>query len=96
VVSAVAFSPDGRFVATASDDETARVWETATGKEVYTLSGHEGPVRCVAFSPDGKRLATGSDDGTARLWLLDPLPAALRRKPRELTGPERQRFEITD
>jgi WD40 repeat protein len=93
-VNDAAFSPDGRLVATASDDETVRIWEVATGREVYTLTGHEGPVRAVVFSPDGKRLATASQDGTARVWLLDLVPAALARKPRQLTEPERRRFEV--
>jgi WD40 repeat protein len=94
VVHWAACSPDGRLMATASEDETARIWETATGKEVYTLTGHQGAVHRVAFSPDGRRVVTASEDGTARVWLIDPLPTALRHKPRELTEPERKRFEI--
>jgi WD40 repeat protein len=72
-VGAVAFSPDGTLLATASDDKTARLWEVATGTEVAQLR-HDGKVYRVAFSPDGTRLATVSDDKTAsydktaRLW----------------------------
>ena len=65
----VAFSPDGTWLATASNDATARVWEAATGKEVARLP-HEDSVLAVAFSPDGKWLATASKDGTARIWEL--------------------------
>ena len=67
-IESVAFSPDGKFVATASDDRTARLWEIATGKDIRQFIGHEGQVKSVTFSPDGKYLLTGSDDTTARLW----------------------------
>ena len=66
----VAFSPDGRLLATASSDETARVWDPATGGCLRTLTGHTLPVHAVAFSPDGRLLATASDDKTARVWEL--------------------------
>ena len=77
----VAFSPDGRLLATASLDGTARLWDPATGEHRRTLTGHTGWVHGVAFSPDGRLLATASDDGTARLW--DPASGEHRRT---LTG----------
>ena len=64
----VAFSPDGRLLATASKDKTARLWDPATGECLRTLTGHDDFVRGVAFSPDGRLLATASNDKTARLW----------------------------
>jgi WD40 repeat protein len=88
------YSPDGRLIVTGSDDETARVWDAATGQELCTLVGHEGAVYHAAFSPDGRRVATASADGTARIWLLDLVPVAERRKPRDLTAGERRRFEV--
>jgi WD40 repeat protein len=62
------FSDDGRRVATASWDRTAKVWDASTGRELLTLAGHEHRVLDVAFRPDGRRLATASQDNTVRIW----------------------------
>mgnify|MGYP006266760663 CR=1 FL=1 len=56
-VLCVAFSPDGKLVASGSEDLTVKLWDAATGKEVATLEGHDGHVQCLAFAPDGRRLA---------------------------------------
>jgi WD40 repeat protein/tRNA A-37 threonylcarbamoyl transferase component Bud32 len=62
------FSPDGLAAATASGDQTVRLWEAATGKVIHTLTGHKGSVLSTAFSPDGQRLASGGEDKAIRIW----------------------------
>ncbi|KFZ20614.1 hypothetical protein V501_00012, partial [Pseudogymnoascus sp. VKM F-4519 (FW-2642)] len=67
-VWAVAFSPDGKQIASGSDDETIKLWDVRTGGLQKTLAGHSGRIRAIAFSPDGKQIASGSDDETIKLW----------------------------
>jgi len=87
-VYGVAFSPDGRLLASGGRDWTVRLWDPATGEHLRTLTGHAGTVRGVAFSPDGRLLASGcgdrrllADDRMMRLW--DP---ATGEHLRTLTG----------
>ena len=70
-VTSVAISPDSSLTLTGSDDKTVKLWETATGKELLTLEGHDESIQSVAFSPCGKFALTGSIDTTARIWSLE-------------------------
>ena len=90
-VNSAQFSPDGRFVLTASDDGTASLWQLTlpegdedvvpAGEVIRTFTGHTDRVRFAAFSPDGTQVVTTSDDKTARIWT-----AADGQLVRELTG----------
>jgi len=66
-VLSVSFSPDGKYVVSASLDHTARVWEAATGKEIARMT-HDDTVYSAAFSPDGRYVVSASLDHTARVW----------------------------
>jgi WD40 repeat protein len=67
-VLAVAYSPDGRRLASASAFGTVRLWDTSTWKQVRTIEAHPISVQCVTFSPDSRVLATGGREGSIRLW----------------------------
>jgi RNA polymerase sigma factor (sigma-70 family) len=81
-VSAVAFSPNGKILASGGGDHLIRLWEPATGRPIRLLAGHVTTINAIAFSPDGKILASAGSDQTVRLWdpdkgreICDPIPA---------------------
>lgn len=67
-VTSIDWSPDGRTLASGSEDNTVKLWDIAANQELRTLEGHSGGIRCVAWSPDGLTLASGSYDNTVKLW----------------------------
>lgn len=67
-VQSVKYSPDGKFLATASMDSTAKLWDASTGKEIMKFEGHTEGILNLAYSPNGKYIATGSLDHTTILW----------------------------
>ncbi len=67
-INSAAFSPDGQRIITASDDNSARIWDAQSGNEISQLTGHSSLVLSAAFSPDGQRIITASHDNSARIW----------------------------
>ncbi|MCA2659803.1 MAG: serine/threonine protein kinase [Microcystis sp. M049S2] len=80
-VLSVVYSPDGGYLASGSWDNTTKIWEVATGKELRTLTGHSIGVMSVVYSPDGRYLASGSVDDTIKIWEV-----ATGKQLRTLTG----------
>jgi WD40 repeat protein len=83
-IEAIAFSPDGRFLATAGDERPIQFWEVATGKECFALKRRQERIESIAFSPDGKILASGDAEGVIYLWEVST--GKVRRRFKEHQG----------
>jgi WD40 repeat protein len=79
-VSAVAWTKDGKTLASGSYDNTVKLWEIPSGQLIATLEGHTAPVHAVAWMADGKTLASGSSDKTIRVWKApDKKPSSTKK-----------------
>ncbi len=72
IITSVAYSPDGNYILTSSQDDTARLWDIKTGNTVRIFAAHTDDIWSVVFSPDGQTITTGSFDTTARIWKANP------------------------
>lgn len=90
----MAFSPDGKRIASASNDQTVKVWDAQTGQDSLTLRGLTSYVTSVAFSPDGKRVSARDDKCVWKTWDpvtgrgLPPLPLPAARESQSVLGPD--------
>jgi WD40 repeat protein len=88
-VNIVAFSPDGKMLASGSVDSSVKLWNLAMGHEVATLRGHRDGIFALAFTPDGDTFISGSRDKTLRFWRAPSWEdiAAAEAKPRGAAKP---------
>jgi WD40 repeat protein len=82
-IKGLAYSPDGKLLATGGNEGTVKIWEASSGKELFEFKSHFKAVFALTFSPDGTTLASGSDDNTIRLW-------------NTATGKELSKYELPD
>ena len=98
-VNSAMFSSDGKYIVSASQDKTVKIWDIATGKELQTLEGHTSYVNFASFSPDSKYIVTASDDKTIKIWdfpsfqdLIDDNYELFKEYP--LTPEERRKYYL--
>ena len=99
-VNSVSFSPDGTKIVSASEDNTIRIWDVKTGKQIgEPLTGHTRAVNSASFSPDGTKIVSASQDGTIRIWNYPSLQKLInqtreRCKNRKLTPEDRKMYYL--
>ena len=74
-VRAIAWSPDGKRIASTSEDKAVQIWEVAKGKQIATYRGHTDWVDIVMWSPDGKRIVSASKDNSVQVWSAEHVPS---------------------
>ncbi len=84
-VKTLAFSPDGKILASGSRDNTIHLWNTETEGEIAILRGHSKEIYILRFSADGSTLVSGSGDGTILLWDRDKIVASGKSRDQEVT-----------
>jgi WD40 repeat protein/transcriptional regulator with XRE-family HTH domain len=92
--SGIAFSPDGKWIASSGNDSTIKVWDAETGADIFTVTGHTGPTFGVLFSSDGGSLITSSVDSTVKVWVL-PKPGEAIPEPLTLYGNTGAVYRVT-
>jgi WD40 repeat protein len=98
-VGSIAWSRDGSKLATASDDQTVKVWDAETGRELFTLRGHQASVTGIAWSPNGQHLASVGSDNVAQVYVINQvelLRLVRSRITRDLTPDECRRYLHAD
>jgi WD40 repeat protein len=91
----VAISRDGKVILGVNFDQSVELWDLESGRHQVSLDIRGGAYLAM-FAPDGQQIVTVSRDGAIRFWPVDPLAAAVKRKSRDLTAEERQRYSITE
>ncbi|WP_161977709.1 WD40 repeat domain-containing protein [Dictyobacter kobayashii] len=92
-MQASSWSPDGKFIASASADTTVRVWDATTGRTIAVYRGHTDIVYGVNWSPDGTRVASASNDGTIKLWSV-ALPGQQPRSQNRMTSKKPEALQL--
>ena len=100
-VRSASFSPDGKWIVSASSDKSVRIWNAQNGQLLHVLKGHTDSIKSASFSPDGRWIVSASFDKTICIWKFPPLQELIdstreRFKNRPLTPKERQKYYLEE